>query len=185
MMNNAGGQSTSLKYNTMFTTQNIIAEASWMYDGSADDLGIGEYASFPGGGGGGNNPHAAGGYYASYEFYSGSKPTLMVGSVPTATASSQDLQTSGTNYVLGQVVTTPTSETMNFLTNNAVIYETPAYSGFTTAVSYSGSISNSNTLFYVGSSTGGATAYMYLYWIRVRADPPGGVMPSASFGPAT
>ena len=129
MMNNAGGQSTSLKYNTMFTTQNIIAEASWMYDGSADDLGIGEYAYFPGGGGGGNNPHAAGGYYASYEFYSGSKPTLMVGSVPTATASSQDLQTSGTNYVLGQVVTTPTSETMNFLTNNAVIYETPAACG--------------------------------------------------------
>ena len=71
---------------------------------------------------------------------------------------------------------------MNFVTTTTGIYQNPVYSGLTTAVSYSGSPVNPSNIFYIGAADGGASSYLYLFWVRVRSYPPNGVMPSASFG---
>lgn len=56
MMNNIGDQGTALTYNSAFNTPNVIVETGWMYDGSADNLGIGIYANSINPGNGGYNP---------------------------------------------------------------------------------------------------------------------------------
>jgi len=184
MINNNTGQATALIYNSPFTTQNIIVEASWMYNGQtdnlgADNLGFGIYTSGPCTNCvGGWQPNSPNGYYCSYEFYVESKPAILVNGNVAATASSQIMPTSGLNYVFSQVIVTPSSITMNFITNTSNMYQSGVYSGLTTAVSYSGAISNSYSTFYVGAADGGDTSYIYLYWLRVRGYPPNGVMPT-------
>ncbi|MCW1293162.1 MAG: hypothetical protein OH318_02100, partial [Candidatus Parvarchaeota archaeon] len=190
MMNDVGGQATALKYNNPFTTQNIIIEASWMYSGTADNLGFGIYAKGISYHSGGFNPASIDGYYASYEYWRGpaSPPGLVYassnGSSVTfyAQASSHVIPTSGTNYMFTQVIITPNSAIMNFVTNTNSLYQTPVYSGLSNVVKYYGTPVNPGNIFYIGASTGGAYSYIYLYWLRVRAYPPNGVMPSVSIG---
>ncbi len=181
MMNNGGSQATALQYNYPFTFSNVIVEASYMFNGNADDMGFGIYASGISSSSGGGSPASINGYYASYEFYSGASPLLHDSTTTYASASSQVLPTSGTNFMFVQIPVTTSETKMNFTTSTANIYESGIYSGLSTAVSYSGSPISPGNIFYVGSATGGATAYMYLYWIRARSYPPEGIMPSISF----
>ncbi|MCW1293557.1 MAG: hypothetical protein QXV66_01075, partial [Candidatus Rehaiarchaeum fermentans] len=66
--------------------------------------------------------------------------------------------------------------------NTNSLYQTPVYSGLSNVVKYYGTPVNPGNIFYIGASTGGAYSYIYLYWLRVRAYPPNGVMPSVSIG---
>lgn len=189
MMNNVGAQSTALHYSSAFTTLDTITEASWMYNGGADDLGIGLYTAGPDTSNGGRQPASSSGYYNTYEFYKSSAPAIVSPSgTALAVASSQVMATSGQNYVFSRVVATPTSMEMDFATNTGSMYQSGLYTvvglapPYSTIVSYSGTISNANSNFYAGASAGGSTSYIYLYWIRTRAYPPGGTMPSYAIG---
>ena len=183
MMNTVGYDTSALLYNNAFTAQNVIAEFSWMYSGQADDMGLGIYGSSVSASGyGGDWPWATGGYYMPYEFYSGLLPAILDNGVTEASGTYGALPSSGTNFVFSNVTVTKSGISMKFATNTGAPYAYPVYSGLTSVVSWQAPISNLNSLLYIGSSTGGAAANMYLYWVRVRAYPPNGNMPAYGFG---
>ncbi len=193
MMDFGSFDSTAAIYQSPFTTSNVILESSYSYNAGtcgADDVGFGMYANAIGyGRAGADSPSALYGYYNSYEFYCGNKPAISYitapGSTPPSTyavAAGQDLQSSGFNYMFVQMPITTTGIMMNFVTNTGNIYQSPVYSGLTTSVLYSGPVSNTNSILYLGASTGGAYSYSYIYWFRIRAYPPNGIMPTATLG---
>ena len=181
MMNGVIDQATQLAYGYGFQTQNIVFEMSMGYSGGgADDMGLGIYSTGPNDGSGGLQPWAVNGYYASYEFYSGSKPAILYSGTVEARASSQNMLQGIWDYSLFQVTVAPGGIAMNLIQNANNPYAVPVESGLTNEVSWNSSISNSYSGLYIGAGTGSDVSYQYLYWILARAEPPNGVMPSVA-----
>ena len=190
MMNDKSEESTALGYNLSFTTQNITIEASWGYGSAssfmADDLGFGFYARGVNVATGAWAPSASEGYYASYEFFNSSFPAFLNNGVSTGvgvTPNPMPNSGNGPYYVFTQVNVNNTFFNMSF-SRGASPFETGVYHGLTQTVkglfSSVNPYSVTNGRFYVGSSTGATSSFQYLYWLRVRALPPNGTMPTVT-----
>ncbi len=191
MMNDKTGEATDLTYNASFHIPGVVLEASWSYGSTqpnlADNLGFGIYASGVNAFDGQWEPYAQNGYYASYEFFGASNPVLLYNDVPvsgTVAPARLPSTSPGPYYLFSRIELGPASYDMSYATGNS-IFETGEYQGLQTL--YSGNFTSvnpfhdSNGELYVGSSTGGTSSYQYLYWLRVRAEPPNGTMPNATF----
>ncbi|HUI01268.1 MAG TPA: hypothetical protein VLX56_06530, partial [Nitrososphaerales archaeon] len=187
LVSNSNNQYGAAKSPTSFSTLGACIETSAEYNGNADDVGQGIYASGVGTNTGGYGPSTSNsnGYYASYEYYSNSKPALRQATTTLASASSQTLPTSGTNFIFMDTCATSGQITMQYATNTGTQYAAGVYSGLTTTVSYSATISAAGSTSFVGAATGGSTSYAYLFWDRIRMYPPNGVMPSTNVGSVT
>ena len=187
LLSNAGNQYGVATSSKSFSTVGACFDTSAEYNGAADNIGQGFYSSGASTGTGGYNPTTtnANGYYASYEYYTGSKPALLQSSTTLASAGSQTMPTSGTNFLYMETCSTSGKITMQYVTNTGSQYAGGVYSGLTTTVTYTASISAGATTSYIGASTGGSQSYAYLFWDRIRMNPPGGVMPSVSVGSLT
>jgi hypothetical protein len=191
MMNNVGWQATALEYGHTFTKTGVLMEASWSYGSNtdpntfADDMGFGAYAYSVNYGAGGNTPSAAFGYYASYEFYEGGLSGISYdgGIDKQPTTQTMPDNNAGPYFAFSQTSLANSNIQMNLVTSTSGIFETGQYTGFQTILSYDPtSLSTTYGLLYVGSATGGTESFQYLYWLRVRAIPPGNVMPAVKFG---
>ena len=184
LVSNAGNQYGVATSSKSFSTVGACFETSAEYNGNADDIGQGFYSSGAGTATGGYGPSttSTNGYYASYEYYTGSEPGLRQTTTTLATASSQTMPTSGTNFLFMQTCATSGQITMKYVSNTGSQYAGGVYSGLTSTVTYTATISAGASTSFVGAATGGQTSYAYLFWDRIRLYPPGGVMPSTSFG---
>jgi len=187
LTSNSGNQYGAATSSKSFSTVGACFETSAEYNGGADDIGQGFYSSGAGTGTGAYGPGTTNGngYYASYEYYSGSKPALRQSTTTLASAASQTMPTSGTNFLFMETCSTSGQITMQYVTNTGSQYASGVYSGLTTAVTYTATISAGASTSFLGASTGGTQSYTYLFWDRVRANPPAGVMPSTSLGSLT
>jgi hypothetical protein len=166
-------------YGKNMTGQNVAIESSTYYSGSADDQNIGFYASgTPSGVGGPTGGLAPSGYSATFNPYYGTSYLFHNGVSPALITSSTLPSTS--KYSFQRVVVTPTSILWEFVSDPSQYYVGGVYSQLTKIYTYEGNISNSYGGLFFSSSTGAAASTQYLYWMRIRALPPNGVMPTAA-----
>jgi hypothetical protein len=187
LTSNSGNQYGVATSSKSFSTVGACFETSAEYNGAADDIGQGFYSSGAGTATGGYGPGTTNGngYYASYEYYSGSKPALRQSTTTLASDGSQTMPTSGTNFLFMETCSSSGQITMQYVTNTSSQYASGVYSGLTTALTYTATISAGASTSFLGAATGGSQSYTYIFWDRIRMNPPGGVMPSTSLGSLT
>ena len=184
MIANSTGEATYVKYNNPFTTQNVISETSWKYNGTADDLGIGIYTGGINAYSGGDQPAGIGGYYAASEFFSSAVSAIdyvtVTGSAPTnyATATNQIMSSPGLYYAYSRFITTTNNANLSIATNALYPYGPGLYgNSIVQNVNYNGHPISPSNIFYIGAADGGLVSNIYLSSLRVRNMPPNNIMP--------
>ena len=177
-VNSGGSEEGAIVDNASMTSTDIAIEASTSYFGSADEQSTGFYSSGTLSGGGGGGGLAPNGYSVSFDPWYGTTGYLIYqgtgNGMPTSTSSP-----SASGYSFQQIAITPTSIQWNSASGSSVYYA-PPYSQLTTFLTYNGAVSNSYGGLFFSSTTGFGTSTQYIYWLRVRALPPNGVMPGVS-----
>jgi len=163
-------------YDNPFSENNVAIELSGMYDGAASDMGVGFFSSGPSALADNYNPSSLNGYYASYQFEAPAAALMYNGQG--LAAGSSTLPSSGVNYLFTRTTITPTQIDMADKSQTSAPFQIAPSASLATVVSYSGPVSNANNVLYIGGATGGATSFQYVYWVRVRALPASGAMPS-------
>ena len=212
LMNNSGSSGAYIGSGTYILSPdninpgNYILQTYWSYSGTADGFSISLWGN-PNTiyyGGGGRSTGMSGGLTYHYEFYtdgSGTPPSgnpneasvySLTGNYTGILITSAPASGEGTYYVYSQiafynigtnsgtVAIYSSSATSTSIANN--IEPAGLYSSTYQASASFSSISLSASPIFFGVGTGGATAYVYIYWALMRAYPPNGVMPSVSFG---
>lgn len=178
MLQNQKFQESALIFNRQLRDENIEIQMSGMYNGSADNIGIGFYSLGPNGNNGGWNPAAVAGYYSSFEYWGGSSPGLLYNGNEQASAGS-GMPSGSQNFLYAEVTITPTDIGMSYYTNSSTEFFGAPQQVNSTLI-YSGTVNNTNGELYIGASTGGSTSFAYVYWLSViRYE---SIFPSVVFG---
>jgi hypothetical protein len=183
-----GEEEGAIIYTKSMVNQSIVIEASTSYFGSADCQNIGFYANGTPSGMGGGGAQAPKGYVVSFNPYYGGAGLYQNG----ISLISSSVFPSSSGYSFQQVAISSERVDYKFASSSSQYYS-GVYGQLMTGFTYLAGSSNGNSGqnpnisnsfggLYFSSSTGGASSTQYIYWLRVRALPPDGIMPSAVIG---
>jgi len=210
LMNNSCDSGAYILSPNTITPGDYILQIYWSYNGSADGFSASIWGD-PNTiytGGGGNTPGMSGGLTYHYEFYTGGGGTppdgtpneasvfSLTGNYAGTLIMSAPASGEGTYYVYSQIAfydigsdsgkvaiyssASTSASSPNSVTPAALYNSSYQSTGSFSGISLGISLSPSPILF--GAGTGGACAYVYIYWALMRAYPPNGVMPSVTLG---